>query len=159
MRRIRHGNSRRQIALLIVVPAWTMISRAGELESDIGNGIVADPLVHVLDHLVELRTGVESECRTPEYGIISRITGGRGLIAIDLPWRREERPAQPICHGQVRFDSPGILSIKLVPVKAIVPRDRCAGLQYVAALVVVVVTYDIGSHAQHPQHRVVILKG
>src|SRR5215469_9479276 len=126
MRRIGYGNSRRQVGLLIVVPTRSMVGRTCEFKPQEGNSVVAGPQDHVLHHLIELGTGVVSKSRAPEYRIISRVAGRRGLKTVDLPRWRKERPTQTIGDGEIWLQAPGILRIKLIPIESIVAPDGLA---------------------------------
>ena len=147
--RVSERDTGREIRLFKVVEPGPGIPRSAENERHQRRGVVPDALVHRLRVVRKLGAQVVCPGGTPArvHGGV-HVAGRRCLESVNLPGRRKQRPAQSVSDGQVRLDPPGILAVELVPVKPVLPRHWNSLIEQRAALIVVVVSHDVGNHSQ-----------
>src|ERR1700687_3432072 len=95
----------------------------------------------------------------PNVGEVCKpfVSHGGGESDQRRPQGSEERPAQTVGQRKVWFDSPGVLSVKLIPVEPIVPVYGSARGQRVALAVEIIICNHIRNHAVQSQQRSVVL--
>src|SRR4029077_15580011 len=107
-RRVGYRDSRRPIRLFERIETRALVCPTCQIELNRILRSIAYALPHIGYVPIELS---------------SQADGRSCLETVCFPGRRKERPAHSIGQGEVGFDAPGVLPIKLIPVEAIVSLD------------------------------------
>ncbi len=147
-----HGRPWRNVVPIPVIIVRPVVDGAAEGEFDLGRHVSGLPAQHqVSPHVKPVAQGARDLC--PGYGVGQ---DGMHLVAILLPWRGRDVPADSPGQSEAGTHPPLVLGVELVFVHSEFPLDRLPDREGGPRAVEVISGGGLGDDAQQVDYRVAI---